>query len=91
MGHIEKKLEVVGQGRVAEVILTHVNDRIELQLKKALNRLKSDFRNGKTDSVTLSSGLAAYCALEDFKADLMRDVKNGQSAAKELHEYASDE
>lgn len=90
MSSIEKRLETINRGRVAEVILTHLNERIEDQLKKALNRLKMDYRNGKTDSVTLSSGLAAYCALEDFQSDLMREVKNGQSAAKEIHEHATE-
>lgn len=82
----EKKLELINRGKESDIVLSLFGDRIRQASAKALDKLKSSYRAGQADALTLQSGVASICALDDLYAELVRDVKTGNSASKDIHD-----
>lgn len=80
------KIQLVSEARVSDALLQRFGEKIAQAKESALAKLKSNYRAGNTDAVTLASGVAAYCALEDFESLLTKDIRQGRSAAKELYD-----
>lgn len=85
MNKEERKFHSVSRGKESELLLKLFGNRIEEHKKKSLDLLKSKFRNGERDAVTLASGLSAYCAIEDLEAELSREVTQGNKSSQEIH------
>lgn len=80
----ERKLELIGIGRKAELLLGEFGAYLDLAKDKKLKELKMAYKTGKTDAVNLSSLLAGYCALDDLASELARDVKTANSKSREI-------
>lgn len=86
MSTTEKKFELINRGKMAQLAVGELGDVIqELKFKKIL-LLSQNYRNGKVDQVTLASGIAGFCALEDLENEIKRRVQAGSRAATELNE-----
>lgn len=81
-----KLLEIAQEGRLAEALKLHFGPVVKERIQSELNKMKSSFRGGKVDSVTLSSHLAALCALEDLERDLDQKIKRAQQSTKGILE-----
>lgn len=86
----EKKIQIVNEGRMADLMFNQAKSFIESQKKLALNNLLGNFRAGKQDVVTLSSGIAAICALEDLESAIVKTIKRGNDASHKLMEERND-
>lgn len=82
----EKKLELVALGRNASLLLDNFGTYLEIAKERRIKELKMAYKAGKNDAVTLSSILAAYCALDDLASELERDVRAGNRNSKEMND-----
>lgn len=80
-----RKLNLIERGRISDVLLAQLGERLAAEKQKALKKMTQDFRHGNRDAVNLASGLAAYCALEDFESQLEKEIRQGRSASQELY------
>lgn len=87
----DKKLSAINEAKTSDLLLQRFGEKIDRQKQKALNRLTGQFRGGQYTQSDLVAGLAGYCALEDLQSELIKEIRNGRTAAKELYDAPSPE
>lgn len=71
---------------MAEIAFGHFQGFLQRRREVLLQRIKSNFKVGKTDAVTLSSGLAALFELDDLEAEIKASITRANKVSKELYE-----
>lgn len=84
----DKKLQLIESGKMSDTLLNVFGDKIRETSLEHLARLKSNYKSGKSDQATLSSGVAAICALDDLLEKLTKDVRTGNKVSREIREDA---
>jgi hypothetical protein len=82
---MEKKFQVLNDGRMAHLAREEVSRFIDEQKTRKILELSRDFRMGKIDQASLLSSVAAFCALEDLENEMKRKILKGQQAAVEIN------
>ncbi len=82
----DKYLSLITEGKSADIVYQSCVEFIRTRHDHELRKLKSLFRDGKNDPITLSSGISAMCALDDLESDLKKKVMVGRNASAKLSE-----
>jgi hypothetical protein len=82
--NIEKRLEIVNEGKLTALAAQQLSGIIDQQLVKKLQEMSQTYRSGKTDQASLIALVAGYCALEDLKAEMIKRIRAGERASGEL-------
>jgi len=83
---LERKLALIQNGKMADILLRELGQRIRARQEVTLKVLSQNFRSGQYTEASLASGVAAYCALEDLHSDLVKESTKGNQAQKELND-----
>ncbi len=79
------------KGKVAEHFLTEMDDFFDDRHRKILNNLLATYRASTMDKDKIIGLVGQLATLEDMKQTLVKRVKQGQHARKELTDAASPE
>lgn len=82
--NIEKRLEVVNEGKLTALAVQQLSGIIDQQLVRKLQEMSQAYRGGRTDQATLIALVAGYCALEDLRADMIKRIRAGERASENL-------
>ena len=82
----EKILGRINTGKLAHVVVGHMEPVITQLIAARATKLKNLHRHGKWDSSAAQAEVAAICALEDLEAALKRQVAQGNQATAQRME-----
>lgn len=83
MSDIDRRLNIVSTGKMAEIAWQHFGDDLKTQRDTVINQLKNAYRSGKNDIGALAGGVAALCALDDLEDRILKKVKRSIELNKE--------
>lgn len=84
MANQEELLTRSETGKLAGIVLGHLDPIFDSLERSRVDSLKQLFRNGEADSLKYIAGVAGLCALDDLKIKLKAQMNTGLSAGKEL-------
>lgn len=81
-----EKLEQANQGRVATLVSNHLKPYLDQHRKHVIDELKTDFRSGKSDHLSLLTKVSSLCVLDDLENRLKQHINRGETVSKELEQ-----
>lgn len=86
----DKVLALINNARAADILYQQFKPLFDGKKKAVLDKLLINFRTGNKTQDSLLSGVAAYNAIVELEAEILKTIRRGNDAGKKLTEERND-